>query len=94
MLDVVQFQENQRQMPFETRAALVAPYEGQHIAWSADGLSIVAWGETIEEVVTMLDAVGIWPNQVCHDYVEEPGIVYIPTLWDASGEERTQRFPP
>lgn len=76
MLDLVVFQENQRKMSPEARAALTAPHVGKHIAWAADGLSIVAWGATRAEVYAMLDAAGISSGEVCHDFVDPPGEIH------------------
>jgi hypothetical protein len=68
--DYLVFEENQRRFPLEE----LAKHGGKHIAWSLDGSRILASAETIEEVVAQLEAAGIDPHRVMHDYVEDPGV--------------------
>jgi len=44
-------------------------YVGRHIAWSPDGMHILASGETMEAVEQQLIAAGIDPSQVIGDYI-------------------------
>ena len=48
---------------------------GLHIAWSPDGLHILASGETMEDVEEKLVAAGIDPCQVIGDYVPPPDLI-------------------
>jgi hypothetical protein len=47
-------------------------YAGLHVAWSPDGLRILASGETMEAVEQQLIAAGIDPSQVIGDFVSPP----------------------
>ena len=50
-------------------------YVGRHIAWSPDGLHILASGETMEAVEQQLIAAGIDPSQVIGDFVAPPDLI-------------------
>ncbi len=74
------FAENRRRVPLEH----LIPFEGKHVAWSLDGLHIVAYGESMEEVDKKVIAAGIPPNRVVHGYIPDPNVSYLGGLFDAS----------
>ena len=53
------------------------PYDGQHIAWSRDGMRIVASGKDLDEVFEKLDALGVPSNQVVHDFIDLSGTSHL-----------------
>ena len=67
------FRENQMKVPAEA----YLPYVGKHVAWSLDGLHIVASGDDIGEVNDKVIAAGIPANRVVFDYINEPDVSYI-----------------
>jgi hypothetical protein len=66
--DLSHYEENRSKFPL----AELAKYAGKHVAFSPDGLRIVASGDTWEELDAALDAAGIHLSQVVHSYVEPP----------------------
>ena len=50
-------------------------YAGQYIAWSPDGLRILASAETMEAVEEKLIVAGIDPSQVIGDFVPPPDLI-------------------
>jgi hypothetical protein len=66
--DLDYFDVNRNRFPPEQ----LIPFEGQHVAWSLDGTSILASGEDMEMVEKKLLANGINPNQVVFDYIDPP----------------------
>ena len=67
------FRENQRKVLPEE----ILPYAGKHVAWSLDGLHVVASGNDVSEVNQRVIAAGIPPNRVVFDYIDEPDVSYI-----------------
>ena len=49
----------------------LARYAGQYVAFSPDGLRILASGESMEQVEAKLVDAGIDPGQVVGSYIEE-----------------------
>jgi hypothetical protein len=68
-----EYYENQREVPLE----VILPYAGKFVAWSLDGKTILAGGDTIEEVDQKLIAAGIDPSRVVGGYIDEPGVSYL-----------------
>ncbi len=68
-----QFHENQRKYPVEK----LLSYKGQHIAWSWDGVEIVAAAEDPESLDKKLCEIGIDPLKVVYDFVEDPDLSYL-----------------
>jgi hypothetical protein len=66
--DLRHFDENRARFPLEQ----LLVYAGQHVAWSPNGTSILAFAPTQEEVDEKLEAVGIHFSQVVHDYIDPP----------------------
>jgi hypothetical protein len=54
-IDVVLYDRNRRQIPFET----LAPYAGQWVAISGDGTRVIASGQSIEDLAAALKVAGI-----------------------------------
>ena len=52
-------------------------HAGRHIAWSPDGLRILASGETMEAVEQQLIGAGIDPSQVIGDFVSPPDLILL-----------------
>ena len=63
--DLSLYHRNRPQFPSEE----LAKYAGQRVAFSADGLRILASGGSIDEVEQQLVAAGISPSQVVHAYI-------------------------
>jgi hypothetical protein len=68
--DVSSFNENRTKFPPEQ----LLPYARKHIAWTPDGTRILASGDSPEEVIQKLEALGIHWSQVVHDYVDDPDL--------------------
>lgn len=66
-VDLAAFQQNSRKM----RPEALTPYLGKHIAWNWDGTSILAWGESYEDLYAKLDALGIPLESIVHDFVDD-----------------------
>ncbi len=64
------FLENQRHF----RGEELWKYAGQHVAWSWDGLQIVAAAATEKELTDKLEALGIAWQRVVFDFVPEPDV--------------------
>ena len=62
------FNRNRTAFPLDE----LVPYEGKHVAWKADGTTILASGEDMEDVETKLVAMGIDPSRVVFDYIPLP----------------------
>jgi hypothetical protein len=71
--DLACFDVNRNRFPPEQ----LTPFEGQHVAWSLDGTSILASGEDMETVENKLLANGTNPNQVVFDYIDPPDRIRI-----------------
>ena len=71
--DLSHFHENWLKFPQEE----LAKYTGKHVAFSPDGTRILASADTWEELDAVLDAAGIPPSQVVHDYVDPPDEIWI-----------------
>jgi hypothetical protein len=69
--DISLFFQNRPRFP----ADQLAQYSGQYVAWSPDGLRILASGETMEAVEEKLVAAGIDPSQVIGDFVPPPDMI-------------------
>jgi hypothetical protein len=54
-----------------------AKYAGQHVAFSLDGLRILAGGASIDEVEQQLVAAGIDPSRVVHSYIPPPDLIML-----------------
>jgi hypothetical protein len=67
--DLGRFHENWIAFPQEERLR----YAGKFVAWSPDGLSIVASGESEQEVEDKLLAMGIDPSQVVGENIPPAG---------------------
>ena len=66
--------ENRSKVPPEQ----LLPYAGQHVAWSANGTTIVASGSDIPSLERNLVALGIDPTEVVFGYIDPPA--YFNTL--------------
>jgi hypothetical protein len=64
--DLGQYHQNRNKFPL----AELTKYRGLFVAWSPDGLRILASAETMEAVEDQLIAAGIDPSQVVGDYVD------------------------
>jgi hypothetical protein len=71
--DLSQYHQNRRNFPLDE----LAKYAGKYIAFSPDGLRILASGDTEEEVEKNLEAAGIHPSQVVGSYVDPVGTVLL-----------------
>ena len=71
--DLSQYEKNRAKFPPEE----LAKYAGKHIAFSPDGLRILASGDTEAEMEQRLVAMGIPPSQVVGSYVDPPEITSI-----------------
>jgi hypothetical protein len=49
----------------------LVPYMGKHIAWNGDASQVVAFGDSLEEVFTKLDQLGIRNELVVHEFLED-----------------------
>ncbi len=67
------FLENQRKFPADE----LLRYQGQHIAWSWDGLQILAADAERRALDQKLRNKGIDPLKVIHDYVEDANLSYL-----------------
>jgi len=67
--DLHSFHDNWCRFPVQQ----LAPYYGQYVAWSPDGLRILACGATEEELERNLIALSIAPSQVVGEFIELPG---------------------
>lgn len=72
-LDMKLFIENEHKFPPEE----LAKYAGKHVAYSGDGTSILASGDTWEELERELAAAGLERSQVVFSYVFPPDMSYI-----------------
>lgn len=72
-LDMKLFIENERNFPAEE----LAKYAGKHVAFSGDGLRILASGDTLDDVEKELAAAGYDASQVVFSYVWPPNMSYI-----------------
>jgi hypothetical protein len=61
------YYENRRNFPPEE----LAKYYGRHVAYSWDGSSIVANGDSYEEVQEKVKAAGLDPSRVVFGYVPD-----------------------
>lgn len=71
--DLSLYQRNRPRFPAEE----LAQYAGQRVAFSSDGLRILASGATLDEVEVKLKAAGIAPSQVVHAYIPPPDMVVL-----------------
>jgi hypothetical protein len=71
--DLSHYQENRNKFPPEE----LAKYAGKHVAFSPDGTRIVASADTWEELDVSVEAAGIPPSQVVHEYVDPPDEIWI-----------------
>jgi hypothetical protein len=55
----------------------LAPYVGQHVAWSFDGASILASGPDLDALEENMKAAGIDPQRVVIGYVDDPNFSQI-----------------
>jgi hypothetical protein len=67
------YYENQRNFPLEE----LAKYYGRHVAYSWDGASIVASGDSYEEVQRNVRAAGLDPSRVVFGYVDDPDVSFL-----------------
>jgi hypothetical protein len=65
--DLRDYHKNRVNFPAEE----LAKYAGLYVAFSPDGLSILASGQSMEEVEAKLVGAGIDPSQVVGSFVEE-----------------------
>ncbi len=68
--DLSRFHENRLAFPPEERMK----YAGKFVAWSPDGLRIIASGESEQEVEDKLVAMGVDPSQVVGENIPELGV--------------------
>ena len=68
--DLSHYEENRSKFPLEE----LAKYAGKFVAFSPDGMRIVASGGTEEEMETNVIAVGIHPSQVVGAYIDPPDV--------------------
>jgi hypothetical protein len=73
LLDVKLFEENQSRCSVEQ----LRGFAGRHVAWSLDGTTILASGETFEELADNLHASGLTNEQAIFDYIDPPDAVLI-----------------
>ncbi len=73
LLDVRSYSENRSRFPADE----LAPYAGQYVAWSPDGMRILAHGTDAELVEHQLAAAGINPAAVVIGYVDPPDEVFL-----------------
>lgn len=64
------YYENQRNISPEE----LAKYYGRHVAYSWDGASVVASGESYDEVQRNVRAAGLDPSRVIFGYVDDPDV--------------------
>lgn len=69
--DIRLFFQNRPRFPNEE----LLRHAGRYIAWSPDGLRILASGETMEAVEEQLIAAEIDPSQVIGDFVSPPDLI-------------------
>lgn len=55
----------------------LAKYAGKHVAFSGDGLRILASGDTIDDVVNELAAAGLDVSQTALEYVAPPDMILL-----------------
>jgi hypothetical protein len=67
------YYENQRSFPPEE----LAKYYGRHVAYSWDGASIVANGESYDELQKNVKAAGLDPGRVVYGYVDDPEVSFL-----------------
>jgi hypothetical protein len=66
--DVSNYEEGRNTIPREVELR----FAGKYVAVSPDGTSILASGDSLEEVDRNLEAAGIHFSQVVHDYIDPP----------------------
>jgi hypothetical protein len=64
--EFLQYYQNRPKFP----AAELVKYSGMHVAFSLDGLRIVASGKTIEELEENVVATGFDPARVVQSYID------------------------
>jgi hypothetical protein len=72
-LDTSVFDKNRPNFPDEE----LVPYYGKFVAWSPDGLRIVASGDDREAVWRELEAKGIDFNRVVGEFIPPPDMVIL-----------------
>jgi hypothetical protein len=65
--DLRHFDENRSNFPLDE----LLKYAGKHVAFSSDGMRILASGDDVEEVDRKLAALGIHFSQAVHDYIDK-----------------------
>lgn len=76
-LDLRRFEENRRKFPPEE----LFKYANQHIAWSPDGLQILASADEEDALFRKLEESGINVSQVVLDYVDDPESSSLGLIW-------------
>ncbi len=72
-IDVVLFRRNRDQFPDEQ----LEPYWGKQVAWSGDGMRIIASGETHTVLYTTLRSLGVDPTHVVVEFINDPNVSYM-----------------
>jgi hypothetical protein len=70
---LAEYSQNRRKFPPEE----LAKYAGQYVAFSLDGIRIVASGTTEDDMEKHLQAAGIDPSQVVGSYVPPSGMAIL-----------------
>jgi hypothetical protein len=65
--DISNYHDNRCKFPLDE----LIPFAGKHVAWSPDGLRILASGADEAEVDRNLLAAGIHPSQAVYDYIDD-----------------------
>jgi hypothetical protein len=71
-IDVLLFRRNRDQFPDEQ----LEPYWGKQVAWSGDGVRVVASGATHEELYAKLRSLSIDPTHVVVEFINDPNVSY------------------
>jgi len=70
---LAEYSQNRRIFPPEE----LAKYAGQYVAFSLDGIRIIASGATEDDLEKQLQAAGIDPSQVVGSYVPPSGMAIL-----------------
>jgi hypothetical protein len=71
-IDVLLFRRNRETFPDEQ----LEPYWGKQVAWSGDGMRIVASGDDHKELYERLATPCIHPTAVVDEFIPDPNVSY------------------
>ena len=71
-IDLVHYHSNRDQFPEEQ----LEPYWGKQVAFSADGLRLVASGDDHDELFRRLQELGVDVEKVVFEFVPDPNVSY------------------